>query len=124
MSSAYTITGAQRREVIAFIAQYYDKRDALYEIRSLKGRETILPGNGYAGDPVGDAAAKSEKLSREIGLIEDAARDELGKHWRSLVDNIALGITYEMMAQELPYSRRGFFYRKKRFIWRVSCARG
>ena len=116
----YTDFGISReryRELLAFCRQYSEWKA---EAASLLGvgavRYSSMPRSTDVGDPTFRAAARRERLTAKIALVERVASEVDGGRWRAaLIQNICMGRALRFIDPViLPTSRTNDFYRQRR----------
>ena len=116
----YGLSKYKYRELKNFCLQYREKiaeRNSYCGISAV--RLTGVPGAGGISDPTFNAAARIEKLDRDILLIEQTAIEVDAILYPYIISNVADGIPYEYMNNP-PCGRRQFYEARRKFFYLLS----
>ena len=105
----FGISLSRYRELYYFCQQYHEKKEALQRCYSVKS-ELIsnMSGNTYMlTNSAEQQMDKTNKLSRDISLIEQTAQEAVGGLYPFILKNVTEDITYEHMG--VPCGRRQFY---------------
>lgn len=119
----YGISKERYLELKHFCKRYAEMR---LEIVSARGLDAVsndgLPhGNGKA-DPTARKADRALKLSTDVRIIEDAAREADPLNWCALLKNVTEGTAYEY--QPVYCGRRQFYESRRKFFWILDKKKG
>lgn len=119
----YGISKERYLELKHFCKRYAEMR---LEIASARGLDAVsndgLPhGNGKA-DPTARKADRALKLSTDVRIIEDAAREADPLNWCALLKNVTEGTAYEY--QPVYCGRRQFYESRRKFFWLLDKKKG
>lgn len=119
----YEISKERYLELKHFCKRYAEMQ---LEIASARGLDAVsndgLPhGNGKA-DPTARKADRALKLSTDVRIIEDAAREADPLNWCALLKNVTEGTSYEY--QPVCCGRRQFYESRRKFFWLLDKKKG
>lgn len=111
---AYGISHERYKELQYFCRRYAQMRKELAASRELDAisSDGMPHGNGKS-DPTAHKADKAIKLSENIRMIEDSAREADPLNWGALLKNVTEGTRYEY--QVIYCGRRQFYERRQKF---------
>lgn len=112
----FGISLSRYRELYYFCQQYHEKKEALQRCYSVKS-ELIsnMSGNTYMlTNSAEQQMDKTNKLSRDISLIEQTAQEAVGGLYPFILKNVTEDITYEHMG--VPCGRRQFYFMRRKFF--------
>lgn len=112
----YKITSYRYRELYNWCRQYNEWKARLRECYGLRRPQSYEINGSKTADPTAANAIKAEKLSRNIELLENTAKEidpVIGKY---ITENVVNGTAYEYLGA-VPCGRRQFYeYRRKFFF--------
>ena len=112
----FGISLSRYRELYYFCQQYHEKKEALQRCYSVKsGPISNMTGNKCVLTNFSEQQMdKTNKLSRDIGLIEQTAQEAVGGLYPFILKNVTEDITYEHMG--VPCGRRQFYVMRRKFF--------
>lgn len=112
----FGISLSRYRELYYFCQQYHEKKEALQRCYSVKSKPiSSISGNAHMLTNYAEQQmAQANKLSRDIGLIEQTAQEAVGGLYPFLLKNVTEDITYEHMG--VPCGRRQFYFMRRKFF--------
>lgn len=119
----YGISPDRYRELYYFCRRYAEMRQQIADARGLDAvsSEGMPHGNGIS-DPTARKADAAMKLSEDIRIIEDAAREADPLNWCALLKNVTEGTAYEY--QPVYCGRRQFYESRRKFFWLLDKKKG
>ena len=112
----FGISLSRYRELYYFCQQYHEKKEALQRCYNVKSKpiSSISENTRMLTNSAEQQMEKTDKLSRDIGLIEQTAQEAVGGLYPFLLKNVTEDITYEHMG--VPCGRRQFYVMRRKFF--------
>ena len=111
----YGISPDRYRELYYFCRRYAEMRQQIADARGLDAvsNDGMPNGNGIS-DPTARKADAAIKLSKDVRIIEDTAREVDPLNWGALLKNVTEGTPYEY--QIVYCGRRQFYEARRKFF--------
>ena len=112
----FGISLSRYRELYYFCQLYGEKKEELQRCYSVTSEPTSKRSENthMLTNFAEQQTDKTNKLSRDIGLIEQTAQEAVGGLYPYILKNVTEDITYEHMG--VPCGRRQFYFMRRKFF--------
>lgn len=110
----YDISTDRYRQLHYFCRQYPEWKSKLNYGLSAVNNDGMPHGNNIS-NPTEQQALRNEKWISNVNLIEQTAQEADPYIWKSILNNVAYGITYEYM--DVKAGRRQFYNSRRKFFF-------